>query len=346
MMKNMSVLVLVLVLCVMSSNMEQSFAQVDCYDACSTGCVSYFNNPRLMSRCDRKCQIKCGPEVAVIPPVNNGTNSSPIINNSAIFGHCPPENSIAENSPEIMMEATEPYNSQVHFDFAGRKLEKIVLVTIRWRYLLYPPIWRTWGAGNDRFKAVVADMVKLNKIDILAICEPKVQFCKASDTLMKLGFTDYKLLKLMVFSGGLWLLWNNNKFTVDVLDAAFQAISLKVTIPGLATWILTVLYASPNCSLRNNLWCYLENLFSMHRFPWILIGDYNELVAAVDKSFGSLSGRFGGLKRWVERNALLILVLRAHASLGQTTELKNGLTVDFAIVHGELYFLKLYQAPS
>ncbi|PRQ20107.1 hypothetical protein RchiOBHm_Chr7g0224551 [Rosa chinensis] len=64
-MKKISVLVLVLVLCVMTSNVKQSLAQVDCYDACSTGCVSYINNPRLMSRCDRKCQIKCGPDSQV-----------------------------------------------------------------------------------------------------------------------------------------------------------------------------------------------------------------------------------------------------------------------------------------
>ncbi|KAL6179062.1 hypothetical protein ACLB2K_050578 [Fragaria x ananassa] len=64
-MKKMSVLVVVLVLCVMASSLEQSFAQVDCIDTCTTGCVAYFNNPRLMSRCDRKCQIKCVPDSQV-----------------------------------------------------------------------------------------------------------------------------------------------------------------------------------------------------------------------------------------------------------------------------------------
>ncbi|KAF7848984.1 hypothetical protein BT93_L1366 [Corymbia citriodora subsp. variegata] len=36
---------------------------VDCYDACSTGCVQ--PNARLMARCDRKCQIKCEPDLSV-----------------------------------------------------------------------------------------------------------------------------------------------------------------------------------------------------------------------------------------------------------------------------------------
>ncbi|XP_050375864.1 uncharacterized protein LOC126793397 [Argentina anserina] len=63
-MKKMSVLVVVLVLCLMASDVEQSFAQIDCLDGCTTGCVgSYINNPRLRSRCDRKCQIRCDSQV-------------------------------------------------------------------------------------------------------------------------------------------------------------------------------------------------------------------------------------------------------------------------------------------
>jgi hypothetical protein len=32
---------------------------VNCYDSCNTGCVN--PDPRLYRRCDRKCQIRCGP---------------------------------------------------------------------------------------------------------------------------------------------------------------------------------------------------------------------------------------------------------------------------------------------
>lgn len=61
--------------------------------------------------------------------------------------------------------------------------------------------WNARGACNARFNAVVFDLVKSNNVDILAICEPKVQFSKASDTLLKLGFIvsmSSRLLKLVV----------------------------------------------------------------------------------------------------------------------------------------------------
>ncbi|XWS55193.1 hypothetical protein CRYUN_Cryun10bG0153600 [Craigia yunnanensis] len=62
MMKKM--IVVVLIFCIFSSQMGNVEPQgVDCYDACSTGCVQ--SNTRLMQRCDRKCQIKCGPDSKV-----------------------------------------------------------------------------------------------------------------------------------------------------------------------------------------------------------------------------------------------------------------------------------------
>ncbi|OMO92060.1 hypothetical protein COLO4_17908 [Corchorus olitorius] len=58
MMKQM--MVAVLIFCIFTSQMENAESQVDCYDACSTGCVQ--SNTRLMQRCDGKCQIRCGPD--------------------------------------------------------------------------------------------------------------------------------------------------------------------------------------------------------------------------------------------------------------------------------------------
>ncbi|XXG52915.1 hypothetical protein AAC387_Pa03g1112 [Persea americana] len=50
-----------LLLLLLSCQMEMvEPGPADCYDACSTGCVQ--RDARLMARCDRKCQIKCGPD--------------------------------------------------------------------------------------------------------------------------------------------------------------------------------------------------------------------------------------------------------------------------------------------
>ena len=63
--------------------------------------------------------------------------------------------------------------------------------------------WNSRGAGSDKFKYDVTDLVRLYSIDLLAICEPKVQSAKVKDTLLSLGFSDYKIVEASGFSGGI-----------------------------------------------------------------------------------------------------------------------------------------------
>ncbi|KAM7478926.1 hypothetical protein LguiA_027139 [Lonicera macranthoides] len=59
--KKMVIVVAFLVLFSISSNMDvvESAVDPECYDGCSMGCVN--PDQRLIARCDRKCQIRCGP---------------------------------------------------------------------------------------------------------------------------------------------------------------------------------------------------------------------------------------------------------------------------------------------
>ncbi|KAE9595095.1 hypothetical protein Lal_00041291 [Lupinus albus] len=55
---------IIMLLFVICSQMETVNSDAsDCLDACSTACVQ--RDTRLMQRCDRKCQIKCGPDSKV-----------------------------------------------------------------------------------------------------------------------------------------------------------------------------------------------------------------------------------------------------------------------------------------
>ncbi|XP_062013981.1 uncharacterized protein LOC133730398 [Rosa rugosa] len=161
------------------------------------------------------------------------------------------------------------------------------------------------GAGSEKFRSDITDLVKLHSIDILAVCEPRVQFSRAKDSLLSLGFSDYTIVEANGFSGGIWLFWNSNLCNIHFVDKNCQSITVKVTLPGGINWMLTVLYASPTNSIRSNLWNYFDHLVSTHQLPWIFIGDYNELYSSADKNVGSMRGRIGGLKQWVDHNSLI-----------------------------------------
>ncbi|PIN03497.1 hypothetical protein CDL12_23978 [Handroanthus impetiginosus] len=61
-MEKKMVVMMSMILLIISANMDGVKADAfDCYDACSTACVN--PDTRLMARCDRKCQIKCGPDL-------------------------------------------------------------------------------------------------------------------------------------------------------------------------------------------------------------------------------------------------------------------------------------------
>lgn len=128
----------------------------------------------------------------------------------------------------------------------------------------------------------VADNVKVNSVDILAICEPRVQFHRTRASLLRLGFTDFEIVEAIGFSGGIWLLWNRNKIYVSFIDKNFQSISVKVDISGKPSWMLTVVYASPTHSIRANLWSYFDNLTQRVGLPCTFIEDFNELVSYAD----------------------------------------------------------------
>ena len=48
-------------------------------------------------------------------------------------------------------------------------------------------------------------------------------------------------------------------------------------------FLLTAIYASPNFSKRKILWNYLKNFASSVDLPWILLGDFNDMLEENDK---------------------------------------------------------------
>lgn len=126
--------------------------------------------------------------------------------------------------------------------------------------------WNARGAGSNEFKAAVVDLIKLNSVDFLFICEPRVQFSKVDDHFSKLGFNMSEIVEASRFSGGLWAMWNNTRTQIDVYDATTRSISLKIS-SNHRDWILTCLYASPCKPSRQELWDYLATIHSTHQFP-------------------------------------------------------------------------------
>ncbi|XP_061993650.1 uncharacterized protein LOC133711562 [Rosa rugosa] len=229
---------------------------------------------------------------------------------SAIFGHCPPEE-LATN----MVAASS--SSQDSATFVEKTFANNSKLT----------------ADDNLPSHDGEDLVKINSIDVLALCEPRVQFHKARDSLRKLGFSDFRVVEAAGFSGGIWLLWNSSRTQIEFIDDNFQLIYVKVTLPGNSPWMLTVIYASPNHTSRASLWSYLDNLKASTNLPALFIGDFNELVSDADKSSGSLTGRFGGLRSWINQNALIDMGFKGSCYTWSNNSVKERLDRGFCCSH-------------
>lgn len=94
-------------------------------------------------------------------------------------------------------------------------------------------------------------------------------------------------------------------------------------------------------SLRNNLWAYLDNLFSSIIFLGFLLVTTMSLFLLLINPLVLYLEDLEASKDGLTEMFLLILVSRALVSLGLTTESKKGLIVASATVIGELYSLML-----
>ena len=84
--------------------------------------------------------------------------------------------------------------------------------------------------------------------------------------------------------GGLWLLWKIEEVEVFVLSSTEQEIHARVKICcSNLSWFISLIYASPRLNERRILWSNLTKVAQLHQLPWLLLGDFNEVLSGEDK---------------------------------------------------------------
>lgn len=165
--------------------------------------------------------------------------------------------------------------------------------------------WNVRGAACAKFRPTMMELIHNHHVDMLFLCEPRISRKKAADTVKSLGFPCYEIVDSVGFSGGLWLLWKDVNINIEILGTTDQSITACVTSTGKNPWLLTTIYASPSGPKREKLWDYLNFVSSCHQLPWVLAGDFNELLHVEDKLGGALSIRHKGFRKWFDNNAMV-----------------------------------------
>lgn len=83
--------------------------------------------------------------------------------------------------------------------------------------------------------------------------------------------------------------WDDNRMKIEPIKSMYQMIHCKVydTTGRFMKW-MTLIYALNQLEMRKNMWQNIEELHSQQHGPWMLIGDFNNVVKVEEKIGGSM----------------------------------------------------------
>ena len=144
--------------------------------------------------------------------------------------------------------------------------------------------WNCRGALKPSFQNHARELVHNHDLAIMIIMETRFGGDRARDIINRLSFDRAIHTDAIGFAGGLWLLWNSNKVQVTQLAMSEQEIHILVkVISSTFEFLCFAIYASPRFHEICILWNSLKNAANLHDEPWIIIGNFNEVLAERDK---------------------------------------------------------------
>ena len=113
--------------------------------------------------------------------------------------------------------------------------------------------WNCRGAKNNGFCEVTHDLRRLFRCNILAVAEPRVSGVRADKIIKKLNFENSFRVEAHGMSGGIWLLWNQSKINIKIIDSLRHFIHNIVNEGSMDAWLFTVVYANPNAIMKKTM---------------------------------------------------------------------------------------------
>lgn len=133
--------------------------------------------------------------------------------------------------------------------------------------------WNARGALGKIFARALKEYVHFNNPDVIASKEPRCSGEKANRIIRNLGFQNSLIVEARGYSGGIWILWNDDIININRIldDDQFQHVELSFL--NETPWFLTVMYAIHRANERTSLWNSLLSIAHTMRHEWLVIGD-------------------------------------------------------------------------
>ncbi|XP_022723781.1 uncharacterized protein LOC111280610 [Durio zibethinus] len=148
-------------------------------------------------------------------------------------------------------------------------------------------LWNCRGERHPNFVRTVRELAGTHGPNIMVITETRARGEDVRHIIDRLPFDSWKDTATIGYKGGIWLLWKSDLLDVDDICATEQEIHATIKVKSNNfSWLISAIYASPRYNERLFLWENLKTVASHHDLPWLVLGDFNEVLNGEDKKGG------------------------------------------------------------
>lgn len=131
---------------------------------------------------------------------------------------------------------------------------------------------------------------------MVILMETHCEFKRAEKIWNNLGYEPGTYSEAQGHSSEIWILVEKQRnFDVSAVDCFYQVVTISIKQGSNIRWCSAV-YASPIPFVRDLLWEYLCTLRTTIQGPWLLMGDYNEIL--LPSEVCGVSSIPEGRKKW------------------------------------------------
>ncbi|PNT64296.1 hypothetical protein BRADI_4g27245v3 [Brachypodium distachyon] len=147
------------------------------------------------------------------------------------------------------------------------------------------PVWKVRGLNSLAKRAAVLQVVLGCAPSIVCFQETKLEVVDQIVVIDCLGnnFNDFAYLPAAGTRGGILVAWNSLRVNLSNAHFADHSITLYVDSSE-GNWWITSVYGPHRHQDRPSFFQELRDVRDLHAGPWAIMGDFNAIVNAADKS--------------------------------------------------------------
>ncbi|GLT73742.1 hypothetical protein SLA2020_455790 [Shorea laevis] len=147
--------------------------------------------------------------------------------------------------------------------------------------------WNCRGLGNPRAIRCLIEMVRLKTPLVVFLSETLLDKKGMEGIRRRLGYRNCFTVDRKGQSGGLAMLWNSD-ISLSLLSYFMNHIDMEVEDWEGRKWHFTGYYGHLERQHRTRSWSLLRELSRRSSLPWLICGDFNDLLSQHEKVGGTL----------------------------------------------------------